>query len=360
MTSRPVTAAHSDDVVRVAPDLLRRQVHEILSAMGLREADAAITAEILVMADLRGVDTHGAARVVRYAELIQSGLCKARPDIRILAESPSTALLTCDHGLGFLGAHRAMEIAIAKAKDTGVGSVAVRDGHHIGMVAYYPMMALAHDMIGLAVTNCGRSVRPALGTRPRVGTNPIAFAAPAGRERPFVLDMATSVVASEKLALAATRGVDIPPGWAAAADGTAIVRPPGDRSESWALLPLGGSLQLGAHKGYGLAVMVDILAGVLSGGGYGAVMPFGDNMTFVMAMDIAKFRAVDEFKAMMDELIATLHATPAERGETRVLVAGDPEADAYEERSREGVPLHRPHWESIRAKAQELGLPILI
>jgi LDH2 family malate/lactate/ureidoglycolate dehydrogenase len=348
------------DVVRVGPDQLRRQVQDILAAVGLREADAAVTANILLTADMRGVATHGSAKVVRYATLIQLGWCKARPDLRILSESASSALLTCDHGLGFLGAHRAMEIAIAKAKDTGTGSVAVRDGHHIGMVAYYPMMAVTHDMIGLAVTNCGRSVRPALGTRPRVGTNPIAFAAPAGRERPFVLDMATSVVASEKLALAATRGMNIPVGWAAAADGSPILTPPPERGEAWALLPLGGSRLLGAHKGYGLAVMVDILAGVLSGGGYGSEIRFGDNMTFVMALDIAAFRPPDEFKAMMDDMIAALHATPAEEGETRVLVAGDPEADALEEASRNGIPLHRKHLESIRAKAQELGVATII
>jgi LDH2 family malate/lactate/ureidoglycolate dehydrogenase len=344
----------------VAPDRLRRQVRDILTALDLREADAELTADVLVTADLRGVDTHGAAKVVRYATLIQTGRCKPRPEIRVLAESASTALLTCDHGLGFLGAHRAMEIAIAKAKITGTGTVAVRDGHHIGMVAYYAMMALSHDMIGVAVTNCGRSVRPALGARPRLGTNPIAFAAPAGRQRPFVLDMATSVVASEKLALAATQGIEIPEGWAVAADGTAIRTPPAERGESWALLPLGSSRLLGAHKGYGLAVMVDILAGVLSGGGYGAVLQFGDNMTFVMAIDISAFRPVDEFKAMMDSLITTLHDTPPEAGESRVLVAGDPEADAFDERSRNGIPLHPNHMEAIREKARELGVAVSI
>jgi L-2-hydroxycarboxylate dehydrogenase (NAD+) len=340
--------------------VLRRQVHEILLALELREADAAVVADVLVTANLRGVDTHGAALVVRYASHIQSGRCKPKPDIRILSHSPSTALLTGDHGLGFLAAHRAMEIAIEKARTTGVGTVVVRDAHHIGMVAYYPMMALAHDMIGFAVTNCGRSVRPALGSVPRLGTNPIAFAAPAGRARPFGLDMATSVVASEKLALAAARGLTLPIGWAATVDGTPIVSAPGERNDSWSLLPLGGSLQQGAHKGYGLGMMVDILAGVLSGGGYGAIMPFGDNMTFVMALDIAAFRPVAEFKTMMDELIATLHATPVEPGADRVLVAGDPEADTHEKRVRQGIPLHHKHRESIRAKAQELRVPILI
>jgi LDH2 family malate/lactate/ureidoglycolate dehydrogenase len=355
-----MTGAGRSNAPRVPADLLRTQIRDILTALDLREADAALTADILVAADLRGVDTHGAAKVVRYAGLLQSGRCTPRPDLRILSESASTALITCGNGLGFIGAHRAMDLAIAKARSTGTGSVAVRDGHHIGMVAYYPMMALRHDMIGLAVTNCARSVRPARGARPRVGTNPIAFAAPAGRERPFVLDMATSVVASEKLALAVTHGIDIPPGWAIAADGTPIRTPPAERSESWALLPLGSSGLLGAHKGYGLAVMVDILAGVLSGGGYGALLPFGDNMTFVMALDIAAFRPVDEFKAMMDDLIATLHATPPEDGQTRVLVAGDPEADAFEERSRNGIPLHQEHLDSIREKARELGVPLSI
>jgi LDH2 family malate/lactate/ureidoglycolate dehydrogenase len=253
-----------------------------------------------------------------------------------------------------------MEMAIEKARSSGVGMVSVRDGHHIGMVGYYPLMAIEQDMIGMAMTNGARSVRPAMAARPRLGTNPISFGAPAGEERPFLFDAAMSTVASGKLGLARRLGVKIPAGWAVDAEGDPITVPPPDRSEMWAQNPLGNTREQGAHKGYGLGVMVDILTGVLSGGGFSAQQETGVNQTWCMAVDISKFRAVDEFKAHMDEMIRELHATPAEPGVERVLVAGDPEFDNEAERSVKGIPLHKSVVEAMRAKAKEVGAEVLI
>jgi LDH2 family malate/lactate/ureidoglycolate dehydrogenase len=281
--------------------------------------------------------------------------------LEVISESPSTAVLDNGNGFGFVGAHRAMSMAIEKARATGIGQVVVRNGHHIGMAAYYPMMAVEHDMIGMAVTNSTPHMRPVGGLGAKVGTNPIAFAAPAGRERPFVLDMATTTVANGKIRVAQRLGLPLPVGWAVTTeDGTPITEPPEKAADWWTLEPLGGTLPLGGHKGYGLGVMVDILAGLLSGGGFSRELPAGHNMAWFMAIDIARFRPVEEFKAHMDAMIAELHSTPPAPGSDRVLVAGDPEAEMLERRTREGIPLQRSLVEEIRAKAVELGAPVLI
>ena len=195
-----------------------------------------------------------------------------------------------------------------------------------------------------------------------LGTNPIAFAAPAGEETDFVLDMATSTVASGKIGLARRLGVPIPAGWAVDAEGDAVTEPPGDRGEHWAQNPLGNTREQGAHKGYGLAMMVDILCGVLSGGGYSSFIGGGKNMSFAMAIDIAAFRPVDEFKAMMDEMIQALHDSPTEPGADRVLVAGDPEEEAARDRDRQwrahssiAVRRHRRNCTAHRGRSVHLG-----
>ncbi|MCB0125804.1 MAG: Ldh family oxidoreductase [Caldilineaceae bacterium] len=348
------------DAVRIDADPLRRQVAVILQAANVPEPHAQLTAEILTAASLRGVDTHGVGNVVGYVQAIEEGRYTIPQSVTIVSESATTALLDCGNGLGFVAAHRAMTLSIAKAKQHGVGMVSVRNGHHIGMVGYYPLMAVAQEMIGMAVTNASRSMRPAQGAHPRLGTNPIAFGAPAGKERPFLLDMATTTVASGKLSLARRLGVPIPEGWAVDAEGMPLTEPPAQRSEAWSQNPLGNTIEQGGHKGYGLAVMVDILAGVLSGGGYSAQLAGGENMTWTMAVDIAAFRPVDEFKAMMDTMIQELHATPPEPDADRVLVAGDPEFDTEIERGTRGIPLHKTQYEAIVATARRVGAPVLI
>ena len=187
--------------VTIQADVLHSFVKTVFERAGVPPEQAADGADVLLYASQRGVDTHGVGNVVGYVQAIEQGVYTIPQAVEIIAESDTTALLDCGNGLGFVAAHRAMELSIAKARQHGVGMASVRNGHHIGMVGYYPLMAVAQDMIGMAVTNASRSMRPAQGAHPRLGTNPIAFGAPAGKERPFLLDMATTTVASGKAKL---------------------------------------------------------------------------------------------------------------------------------------------------------------
>ena len=300
------------------------------------------------------------ANVIGYSQAIENGVYTIPQQTKVITESETTALVSGGNGIGLVSAYESMEIAIEKARNYGLGMVSIRDGHHVGMVAYYAMMALGHDMIGMSMTTAAPAVRPALGARKLLGTNPIGFAAPAGVERDFVLDMATSTVASGKVGLARRLGVPVPEGWAVTTEGKAITEPPEGENDGWALNPLGNTREQGSHKGYGLAVMVDILCGVLSGGGFSSQLARGENMSWVMAIDIARFRDVDEFKAMMDAMIRELHATPTLPGVDRVLVAGDPEADATEDRLANGVPVENGQYEAMKLRARQVGVEVFI
>lgn len=354
--SFPFLQVPEDEALWVQSADIHRQIVALFLAVGVPEAHARITADILTFASLHGVDTHGIGNAVGYCKAIEEGVYTIPQQMEIVSESPTTALLDGGNGLGFVSAHRAMEISIEKARSYGVGMVTIRNGHHVGMAGYYPTMAVAQDMLGIALTNAAPSMRPLHGSYPRLGTNPIAFGAPAGKERPFLLDMATTTVANGKIALARRLGVPIPAGWAVTNDGEPITEPPEYRAGDWMQTPLGNSHEGGGHKGYGLAVMVDILCGVLSGGGFSAQLQSGRNMSWTMAVNIAAFRPVDEFKAMMDEMIQTLHDTPPSSDGKRVQVAGDPEFDAAVIRQARGIPVHPPQYEAIVAAAQRLGV----
>ncbi|NQW20947.1 MAG: Ldh family oxidoreductase [Chloroflexi bacterium] len=345
---------------RVPAGDLQKQLLSIFQGVGTPEHHAEIAAKVLVSASVRGVDTHGVANVVGYSQAIENGVYTIPQQTKVITESETTALVSGGNGIGLVSAYEGMEIAIEKAKNYGLGMVSIRDGHHVGMVAYYAMMALEHNMIGMSMTTAAPAVRPALGARKMLGTNPIGFAAPAGAERDFVLDMATSTVASGKVGLARRLGVPIPEGWAVTNEGKAITDPPDGENDTWSLNPLGNTREQGSHKGYGLAMMVDILCGVLSGGGFSSQLARGENMSWVMAIDIARFRDVDDFKAMMDDMIGELHATPPMPGEDRVLVAGDPEADAMDDRLANGVPVENGQYAAIKARAAEVSVEILI
>ena len=363
MASEPTPAQiASGEFVRVDGTALREQMARLFVALNVSEGHAAIASDILVASDLRGVDTHGVVTGLRYLEQIESGLIDPTVTPRRVREAAGSAVVSNAGGLGGVGAHMAMRVAIEKARANGIGHVGVVDGRHIGMVGYYPMMAAAQDMIGMAVTNANRSVRPARGVDPRFGTNPIAFAAPAGEERPFVLDMATSTVASGKVRRAHALGLPIPRGWAVDANGQPLETPPGARDTSWALTPVGESADGEGvnYKGYGLAVMVDILAGVLAGGGSSADLDYGSNMSWFMAIDIGQMRPIAAFKADMDRLIRYFAETRPSDPTRPVILAGDPEADAFEFRSKVGVPLHRDTLATLRSRAQTLGTPSLV
>ncbi|MEE8442827.1 MAG: Ldh family oxidoreductase, partial [Dehalococcoidia bacterium] len=254
----------------------------------------------------------------------------------------------------------AMEIAIRKAEQTGVGMVTVLNGRHLGMAAYHAMMALEHDMIGVCMTSTRPSVLPTFGREERLGTNPIAIAAPAKEEPPFVLDMATSAVAVNKLVLAKRLGVDLEAGWIADAEGTPIMEL-GPVPETYLGLPLGGTREIGSHKGYGLGCVVDILCGLLSGGGFGMLTGIQGNYShMVAAYKIDAFTPVDQFKEMMDEFLRTLKETPPAPGQERVYYAGLSESEEEEKRLAKGIPLHPEVIEWFQGICNELSVPSLV
>ena len=327
--------------------------------LGVPEGDSQIAADALVSADLRGVDTHGVIRFnpqAWYVKWLTEGSMTARPNIRIICESSSTALIDGDRGMGMVIGHRAMETAIRKAKESGIGMVGVRNSRHYGMSAYYAMMALPHDMIGIAMTNASRQVVPTFGRESRFGTNPMCFAVPADKELPFVLDMATTTAAAGKLELAARQEKSIPPGWALNEQAEAT-NDPRVAQHARRLLPLGGSREGGSHKGYGLAIFVEILCGVLTGTMTALSADQDPRGHFFGAIRVDTFRPVDEFKRDMDRLIRELKSTPPIKGQERVYVAGEIEFETADERTERGIPLLPSVLKGLRDVSQQLGVP---
>ncbi|MGZ8423772.1 MAG: Ldh family oxidoreductase [Candidatus Binatia bacterium] len=352
-------ATDATGMTRINHEKLIRFVSRSFEKLGVPAADAEIAANVLVASDLRGVDTHGVIRFnphAWYVKWLRDGAMTAKPNIRVVTENASTALLDADNGMGFVAGHRAMGLAINKAKESGVGIVTVRNSRHYGMSAYYSMLALPHDMIGIAMTNASRQVVPTFGREARFGTNPISFAVPAKDERPFVLDMATTTAAAGKLELAIRLGKPVPTGWALN-ERAEPTTDPKVAQQARRLLPLGGSRESGSHKGYGLGILVEMLCGVLTG----TVTALNANQEprghFFGAINPAAFRPAAEFTADMDRLIRELRSTPPVEGESRVYVAGEIEFETAEERAERGIPLHGSVLKGLRAVSEQVGVP---
>lgn len=332
-------------------DSLFHFTKEILEATGCPEKEARKGAEVLLSADLRGVDSHGVARLSGYVRLIDKSRVNTTPKVRTVHESPSTGVIDGDEGLGLVVGPQAMNLAIEKAKTAGTGWVSVRNSNHFGIAGYYAMMALSHDCIGIAMTNASPLVAPTFSKERLLGTNPIAVAIPADKEPPFVLDMATTTAANGKLEILQRKEIQTPDGWVQDADGNPTTDPFGV-NKGGALLPLGGNREHGSHKGYGLSSVVDIFSAVLSGANYGPWVPpfvaFLDPPTdpvgkgighFFGAMRIDAFRPAGEFKSHMDNWITRFReAEPVMKGH-QVLIPGDPERIMEKERRMGGIPL---------------------
>ncbi|TAK25453.1 MAG: Ldh family oxidoreductase [Chloroflexota bacterium] len=341
--------------VFVAPDRLHEFVASATMALGLSAADAAIVAASLVEADLRGVHTHGVAALPGYARRLRGGGVNPRPRIAVAVESAATAVIDGDNGLGQVVGRFAMDQAIARAREYGIGSVTARNSSHFGAAAHYASMALAHDMIGFASTSAGNRIAPIGGKTAVVGNNPVAWAIPSGLERPIVLDMAQSVVAAGKLGFAARRGERIPIGWALDRDG----KPTDDPVAGAAglLVPIGGP------KGFGSALVVDILCGALSGAAIGRELasphqPDAPSRLghFFIAIDVARFVPIDDFKRRVDRMVRDIHESePTEPG-TPLYLPGEIEWRLREERARRGIPLLESVVADLRGLADELGL----
>ena len=350
-----------EDAIRVGPDSLLGCVTAIFEKLGVPAEDACVAADALVSADLRGVESHGVSNMLRnYIDQYNEGQINPRPDWKIVRQAPATATVDSDRGLGIIVAPKAMRIAIEKAENTGVGMVTVSNGRHLGMASYHAMLALEHDMIGVCMTGCPPVVVPTFGAEPRMGTNPIALAAPAGKEPPFVFDAATSVVASNKIEIAQRLGTKVPAGYLADDEGTPIMEPADPPPSPYWLLPLGSARDGGSHKGYGLACIVDILTGILSGTAYGMAPGRPNFSHFVAAYKIDAFTEVETFKDLMDDFLRDLKSTPPAPGQERVLVAGQIEWETEQDRRANGIPLHREVVQWFEHICGEMNVPRIL
>ncbi|MGB4572612.1 MAG: Ldh family oxidoreductase [Rectinemataceae bacterium] len=359
-----------DTMVRIDRRVLEAFCSGVFRTLGLSDEDSRIAAEVLVVADAMGIPSHGVARIERYVEGLRTGLMVPHAEEETLTESPSSLVVDAHGGMGAPVAARSMRRLIEKAKSAGSAFGCVRDSNHFGIAGYYARMALAEDMIGIAATNTAALGVPTFGSAAMFGTNPFAFAAPAGEERAFVLDMSTTVVTRGKVEVYERSGKTLPEGWSVDGSGRSTHDAAGvleglQHRTGGGILPLGGlGTALGGHKGYGLAVMVDILCAVLSGAPSGPAVydtPTSSARVshFFGAIRISSFRDPVEFRRDMDAMLAELRATPPAQGEERVLYAGLPESERESESDRLGVPLSEPVFAKLVRIGKELGLPKL-
>lgn len=349
--------AKQADARRVNPEKLRDYASCALSKVGVPKKDADTTAHILVEADLRGVDSHGVAHLYSfYIQGIQKGRINAKPSMKVVRGSPTTAWIDGDKGLGFVNGARAMTEAIRMARRSGSGWVSVCNSTHYGAGAYYAMMGLEHDMLGFSLTVGGNIVAAPGGSGKLMAANVIAIAAPGNKYGPFVLDMATSVVAGGKLEIAARQGVRVPEGWIVDKQGRSTTDPELYFKGEAAILPLGGTIPLGAYKGFGLALWVDIMAGLLSGDGGGLLRKKGGTDHAFGAIRVDAFPSGGNFKQLMDEMIEKLHKAPTVPGVDKILYPGERENLIAEERSRNGIPLHPKVIEELETMSRDLHL----
>lgn len=351
-------------------DQLTKWVASVFMTKGFSEPDARQAAEVLVAADLRGIDSHGVARLIGYLRLIDKGRLNPRPVMKITRETPSTANIDADSGVGLIAAPYAMKTAIEKAKLCGSGWVAIHNSNHFGIAGYHAMMALEHDMIGFALTNASPLVTPANGLERMLGTNPICIAIPAHKEPPFILDMATSAASNGKLEIAERKNKPIPQGWVMKDDGSQSVNP-ADLKNNGYMIPLGSDAEHSDYKGYGLSAAVDILSGVLSGANFGPWVPpfvaFLDPLSnlpgkgighFVGAWRIDAFREAFEFKKDMDLWIKRFRETKKRNPDIPVLIPGDPERMHQNKRTIDGIPIIEPVMNNLKAISTELNIPL--
>jgi len=346
---------------------LRQFCEQVLTTLGVPPEDARVTTDVLVLADLRGIDSHGVARLGRYVSGLREGYMKPKDESRVLRETKATALIDGGQSLGQVVGKKGMDLAIAKAKDTAVGVVVVRNSNHYGIAGYYSLLALEHDLIGVSMTNAAPLVVPTFGRTALLGTNPISLTAPATKEKPFVLDMATSTVPRGKVEVYQRLGKPMPHGWAVDETGKSSSDPARvlnalAKRLGGGLLPLGGEGEdLGGHKGYGLALMVDVLCGVLSGAATG-LQVYADEKRpdvghFFMALDPTAFRPLDEFKGDMDRLARELKESPKAQGQDRIYVHGEKSFARMEKFRKEGIPLGPKVVEGLKKIGADLDIP---
>ncbi len=364
---QPPSPTIERDPRRVPAELLGRQIDAVLAGWGMPSSQRAVTVRLLLEADLRGIDSHGVYMLPLYDEFRRDGRLTLAPEVKVVRRSAVTALIDGGGGLGHYPGHLAMQLAIEQCAAAGLGAVAVRNSNHYGAAGVYALMAAAKGFIGISTSAVYRpGVVPTFAAEPLLGTNPIAFAAPARRNPPFCLDMATSTVAIGKLKLAALNGASIPEGWASDDRGQPVTDPELGLRYRY-LTPLGGTPAMSSHKGYGLGAMVEILSTLVAGAWYAPTRarrhPGATHYNvgqFFLALDPNAFRDDEGFADDMDDLLDRLRgAKRAEPGQA-VLVAGDPEQAAHADRSKNGIPIARALASVIRDIARGCGAPFLL
>ena len=370
------------EVILIPEENLRNVTEQIFQSQGMPEKDCKLATDALISSDLRGVETHGVSNMVRaYLGAFKSKNINPKPNWKIVKETPSCITIDSDAGLGIVVAPQAMEIAVEKAKKTGVGLVTLGNGRHIGMLAYHAMIALKYDMIGTCMAACSPRMVPTFSSKKAIGTNPIAYAAPADKLPPFVFDAAMTSVAGNKIVLASRLGVPLEPGWIADDNGNPIMEKvnmkdldqyedesknleeryaSGYISSSVDLLPFGGTREIGSHKSYSMAMVVDVLAGILNGS---KTAPTGEHTGqghFLAAYSVDAFIDTKEFKELMDRYLQSLLDLPSNSEGKEVVYAGYIEAKEQEKRKKKGIPLHPEVVEWYKKTSNELKIDQLI
>ena len=347
---------------------LRQFTLDVFIAIGCPEEHARLATDVLLKSDLRGIDSHGVARLSGYVRLWEKQRINATPNIRIVHETPTTATVDGDAGLGLVVAPFAMQVAIKKAQEYGSGWVSVRNSNHFGIAGYHALMAVEQDMIGFAMTNASPLVAPTFANERLLGTNPMCYAFPADKYPPLIVDMATSAAANGKLEIAQRSGKPVPEGWIQDTTGQYTTDPHALKTGG-ALLPLGSDREHGSHKGFGLSATVDILSGVLSGANYGPwVPPFvafiepsanppGQGIGhFLGAMRVDGFRPAADFKANLDNWIERFKSAQTVDATQKVIIPGEPELEVEQDRNANGIPLVQAVVDDLNVLADRFGI----
>lgn len=360
----------SKNVVWIDFDKMEKFIIAVFKCVGVPEEDAKICAEVLITSDKRGIDSHGINRLKPiYYDRIRSGIQSAKTDFEIVKESPTTAVIDGHNGMGHVIAKKAMQIAIDKSKEFGMGMTAVRNSTHYGIAGYYPLMAVTHGMIGITGTNARPSVAPTFGVENMLGTNPLTFGIPTDEDFPFVLDCATSLSQRGKIELYVREGKDCPEGWVIDKNG----RTKTDSSQiledlingDASLTPLGGiGEETAGYKGYGYSAVVEILSAALQGGSFLKMLSGFDRGKrvpyrlghFFMAINISNFTEIDDFKKISGDILRDLRNSKKMPGKDKIYTAGEKEHIAWLERKNKGIPVNEDIQKDIKQMQNELDL----
>ncbi|MFO7657064.1 MAG: Ldh family oxidoreductase [Bacteroidales bacterium] len=353
-------------------DYLLGFTKSFFSKLGCSDNDARIIADVFLAAELRGISSHGMIRIKDYYELWKAGRINVTPNVRIVHETPSTAVVDGDGAIGMVAAYRSMEIAMEKAEKVGTGWVSTRGSNHFGIAGFYAMMALAKEMIGITMTNANPLVAPTFSVSRLLGTNPIAVAIPANKQPAFVADFATTPIARGKLAVAEKKGEKVRLGYVQDKEGI-LSDNPAILKEGGSMVTLGGDYEHGSHKGYCMSAIVDIFSAVFSGANFGpfvppsvAYLPVLDEKTgegtghFFGAMRIDAFQPAERFKDKMDEWVTTFRNAKSAPGKPKVLIPGDPERDFEERAKKEGISIIPAIANDLKIIAGETGLDFTV